>query len=210
MKRKVIEWESQHYEFNPLTGKIEQSHGGSDNEDGGESFADAASDGGPVVEKFSLTMYGAYTVDDAMHPLRQFNFWMGHTNFDVDENIVKTISRIDGVEVLTVVSRYRFLIAFGKCFKPADVKVEIQRAVCSVEKLDIDDFEFVCSDGKTISEILKTVKGQYSEWSLYVFPNGSYSLANVSEEDFARKKNIMKESVESSGGFYLDNSMLED
>jgi hypothetical protein len=54
-----------------------------------------------------------------------FNFWVGHTNFNINSQIVNIIDQIDGVETLDIFTRYRFRIAIGKVFDDARVMKEI-------------------------------------------------------------------------------------
>lgn len=54
-----------------------------------------------------------------------FNFWVGHTNFDINSQIVNIIDKTDGVETLDIFTRYRFRIAIGKVFDDARVMKEI-------------------------------------------------------------------------------------
>ena len=59
-----------------------------------------------------------------------FNFWIGHTNFDISQEISDIIEKCRGVELLDIFTRYRFRIGIGKCF-PSDggVKLEIQQKI---------------------------------------------------------------------------------
>ena len=50
-----------------------------------------------------------------------FNFWIGHTNFDITKNIAQLLQSIHGVETLDVFTRYRFRISFGKAFEDRDI-----------------------------------------------------------------------------------------
>lgn len=54
-----------------------------------------------------------------------FNFWVGHTNFDITQNIVDIIESIQGVETLDIFTRYRFRVAFGKSFNDRDIMNKI-------------------------------------------------------------------------------------
>ena len=54
-----------------------------------------------------------------------FNFWVGHTNFDLTPVIVKKIELIEGVETLDVFTRYRFRVGIGKLFDSAFVMSSI-------------------------------------------------------------------------------------
>jgi hypothetical protein len=49
-----------------------------------------------------------------------FNFWVGHTNFNLSKKIVKIIEESEGVEILDVFTRYRFRIGIGKCFSDSE------------------------------------------------------------------------------------------
>lgn len=59
-----------------------------------------------------------------------FNFWVGHTNFNLSKNIAENIEKCDGVEILDIFTRYRFRIAVGKCFNDSDVMNDIKNMVC--------------------------------------------------------------------------------
>ena len=50
-----------------------------------------------------------------------FNFWVGHTNFDIDQNIQNIIEECRGVETLDIFTRYRFRISIGKAFKDSTI-----------------------------------------------------------------------------------------
>lgn len=58
-----------------------------------------------------------------------FNFWTGHTNFDITEKIATIIEKIDGVESLDVFTRYRFRISVGKAFSDSVVMRNITNKV---------------------------------------------------------------------------------
>ena len=50
-------------------------------------------------------------------PSKVFNFWVGHTNFSITNQVSKIIEETEGIEILDVFTRYRFRIAIGKSFK---------------------------------------------------------------------------------------------
>jgi|688.fasta_scaffold41202_10 hypothetical protein len=58
-----------------------------------------------------------------------FNFWVGHTNFNISKNIMETIENCEGVELLDVFTRYRFRIAVGKCFTDNEVMANITEKI---------------------------------------------------------------------------------
>lgn len=54
-----------------------------------------------------------------------FNFWIGYTNFSITKDIASVIEQSDGVEVLDIITRYRFRVAIGKIFTDRDVMKKI-------------------------------------------------------------------------------------
>jgi len=58
--------------------------------------------------------------------LSSFDCWIGHTNFDITINTKNTLDKTNGVEVLKILSRYRFFIGIGKLFDFKEVRQEIE------------------------------------------------------------------------------------
>jgi hypothetical protein len=66
-----------------------------------------------------------------------FNFWVGHTNFNLSKGIASEIEKCNGVEILDIFTRYRFRVAVGKCFNDSDVMSEIKSLICAF--LNVED-----------------------------------------------------------------------
>lgn len=73
-----------------------------------------------IQSPMGLIPYNEYTA-----PSKLFNFWIGHTNFDITPTIIQILEKCNGIEILDIFSRYRFRIAIGKCFNDADVMTDI-------------------------------------------------------------------------------------
>lgn len=58
-----------------------------------------------------------------------FNFWTGHTNFNISKDVIDILESVDGVETLDIFTRYRFRIAVGKCFDDSLVMNDINKTV---------------------------------------------------------------------------------
>jgi hypothetical protein len=58
-----------------------------------------------------------------------FNFWTGHTNFNITRHIAEMISKIDGVETINIFTRYRLKIGVGKAFSPEFVLQNINNSI---------------------------------------------------------------------------------
>ncbi len=55
-----------------------------------------------------------------------FDCWLGHTNFNITEDVLTKLEELDGVEVLKVCSRYRFFVGIGKMFDFKEVRKTIE------------------------------------------------------------------------------------
>lgn len=124
LKKKIV-WESMHYDepIKPVseTDKRKQFEDDDDDEE---------LDSEKHITKILNTPFGYISIDNSMNPLKQFEFWRGHTNFNVSSPVIKIIKETPGVEVLMPVTRYQFIIATAKLFKSGDVMKEIQRTLC--------------------------------------------------------------------------------
>lgn len=63
---------------------------------------------------------------DDMSLLSTYDCWLGHTNFNITQNIKSELDKIDGIEVMKVCSRYRFFIGVGQMFDFQDVRKQIE------------------------------------------------------------------------------------
>ena len=58
-----------------------------------------------------------------------FDCWVGHTNFDITQDTFNMLNQVEGVELLKVVSRYRFFIGIGKMFKFKNVRADLEKQI---------------------------------------------------------------------------------
>ena len=80
-------------------------------------------------QKFMITPMGVMPVTDNTISTKIFNFWTGHTNFNISTNVANIIQKCDGVESLDIFTRYRFRISIGKVFKESEVMHNINKEV---------------------------------------------------------------------------------
>lgn len=73
-----------------------------------------------IASPLGLIPYNEHTASSKI-----FNFWVGHTNFNISKPIVDIIEKCDGVELLDIFTRYRFRIGIGKCFTDNEVMKSI-------------------------------------------------------------------------------------
>ena len=75
--------------------------------------------------KVMATPMGIIPVNENTASSKIFNFWMGHTNFNISKKIAQIIEDTDGVETLDIFTRYRFRISIGKVFTDSTVMKSI-------------------------------------------------------------------------------------
>jgi hypothetical protein len=80
-------------------------------------------------QKFMITPMGVMPITDNTISTKIFNFWTGHTNFNISKNIANVIQKCEGVESLDVFTRYRLRISIGKVFKDSEVMNNINEEV---------------------------------------------------------------------------------
>lgn len=61
--------------------------------------------------------------------LSSYECWIGHTNFDVTNSMKNILDKIEGVEILRILSRYRFFIGLGKLFEFKEVRKNIEHNI---------------------------------------------------------------------------------
>ena len=66
------------------------------------------------------TPMGIIPYNELTAPGKLFNFWVGHTNFDITPKVVAIMETTPGVEILDVFTRYRFRVGIGKCFSDSE------------------------------------------------------------------------------------------
>lgn len=79
--------------------------------------------------KVIATPMGIVPINENTASGKIFNFWLGHTNFDITSHIFKIIELTEGVETLDIFTRYRFRISIGKAFTDSTVMKDIQDSI---------------------------------------------------------------------------------
>ena len=83
-------------------------------------------------QKYMMTPMGIMPVTENTESSKIFNFWTGHTNFDICQIVATTIEKCEGVESLDIFTRYRFRISVGKAFKDSSVMTNINEKVYEI------------------------------------------------------------------------------
>lgn len=75
-------------------------------------------------------------VNNEISIVSNFDCWLAHTNFQITPTIKKRLNKTEGVELMKVCGRYRFLIGIGRLFKFSDVRINIERQFTTKENID--------------------------------------------------------------------------
>tara|TARA_R110002020_G_scaffold216352_1_gene423886 strand:+ start:807 stop:1409 length:603 start_codon:yes stop_codon:yes gene_type:complete len=152
------------------------------------------------IPKLVTTPAGVFQMHDKMNVLNQFDCWMGHTNFDITQSVKNKIEKSAGVEMLIIISRYRFFIGVGQLFKLRDVRTNIEQSLIG-EQMDEDTRESVT--------LIKEMISEDKYWTIFVSPAGKieYASTNDEEDESYITKLVRYENIkETSGGVLFNNN----
>ena len=143
--------------------------------------------GGSV--RMVVSPQGMIPVGDEILLSSKYNLWVGYSNFDITNSVVKTIEDVQGVESLDIFSRYRFRIGIGKLFDEVQTKLLIEEVLgCITNSLDnLDDETRECVENM--------IKEFDKPWCIFVLPNGEV-MSYVGEELKVKEKLKYFESVQ--------------
>lgn len=203
MKR-IIKWQSQHLELDTTSGKlIDPSEPIDEPEDNYYDDPENYVMQTISTENVINTPFGLWRVNDCMNPYRQFQLWMAHTNFTISDEIVKTIKDIPGIEILKILTRYRFLVGVGELFDIRQVRTMIETALnCHCDEIDlILDNEIK----QKVNTLKNKLSKQNNRWAIYVFPNGTIDFTTSNESNFYQQLNLYKQAVDYSNGVLIES-----
>ena len=197
MKRQIM-WASQHLEIDTSNGKLQEPK----TKNSFDSKYDDDED--DEIQNVMSTPFGLWRVDDTFNPYSQFKLWMGHTNFTINRKIATIIKCIPGVEILTVLTRYRFMIGVAELFNIRDVRTAIENTLkCGSEKQILITDEGI---KQKIVELKKELSKE-KKWAIYIFPNGQIDYTSSKEMDdvFMDKVMTYRGCIEHSNGILIES-----
>lgn len=147
---------------------------------------------------------GRFIEDDELNPYRHFEFWLGHTNFDISKEVSDTIMTVPGVEVFYVMTRYRFILGVGALFPFKDVRADIQEKLCGTSV----DIKSLLGRVKSLQDMF--TEQAYKDSAIYVLPNGKIDFCYLEKDESnldeynAKKELLIQASNLSKGKLYLN------
>lgn len=151
------------------------------------------------------TPLGVYPEDSLLKPSDRWDCWIGHTNFDITNNVAaKLDSEIHGVEALKILGRYSFFIGIGKLFDIAQVRKDIETLLCVyTEKEILNDSEM-----RVTVDLVKEQLESKKYWSLFVSADGEveYIVSDEMDKRYLDGLNNLLEMKSLVGGIILRGS----
>jgi len=171
-----------------------------------ESFLEAM-ENIPIQEipKVVSTAVGIFEIYDRNKPSNQYDCWLGHTNFNISQEVKNCIENIEGVEVLKVLTRYRFFVGIAKMFDFKKVRVEIEKAACGKHLVNQEE-SILDPETRIVVDDIKSRISSQKLWAIYVFPNGQIdyiSSDHSNDPEYLDKLQVFKSAEEYSGGLLL-------
>lgn len=163
-----------------------------------DEFSEKEESDGVNIENFMFikrisTPVGAFDPNDNMLPTKMFDCWIGHTNFAITDKELSVLDNVEGIEVLEVMTKYRFFIGIGKLFNFQSVRLNIQHALCGNESNELEmtgDITGTSAIFQKINEIMMNVQGR-DRWAVYVGKDGS--IRSISSDEYPEKEDYYRE-----------------
>lgn len=188
---KIIIWEDLNLKMDLQTGMVEDVDNDYTSNEDSEYYS--AEDIGNIGEIITTPM-GIFNVKDYFNPMSQYNWHMAHTNFNITKDVATDISKIEGVEFLKVISRYRFLIATGKAFVPNLVKQDIYRQLDANAPLS-----------EEVYNKLEEINHIYDNWCLFFLDEEVWEYTTEADDNFKERFKELQEKQKVCGGIILTN-----
>ena len=148
------------------------------------------------------TPLGVYPEDSLLKPSDRWDCWMGHTNFDITNNMASKLDlEIDGVEALKILGRYSFFIGIGKLFDIAQVRKDIETLLCVYTEQEVlNDSEM-----RVTVDLVKEQLESKKYWSLFVSAEGEveYIVSDEMDKRYLDGLNNLLEMKSLVGGIIL-------
>jgi hypothetical protein len=130
-----------------------------------------------------FTPIGVFNILDPFNPIRHYEFRIGNTNFGITHEVQDILEETPGVEILRVLSRYKFVVGIGKMFSFGDVRRAIESQLCETSS---SDFMEEIKDEQVKKQLKQEIENckDNEDWLIHVLPNGKITVAKDTDENF--------------------------
>lgn len=120
---------------------------------------------------------GIIPLQESTLPGKLYNFWVGHTNFGITNDIRDQIAAVEGVETLDIFTRYRFRMSVGKNFEQEAVKAAVEQKIAPADPklLDLSKVE----------QMKVILKNKYPYWIIYTMSDNRLEVSTGKSKEEA-------------------------
>jgi hypothetical protein len=120
-------------------------------------------------ENLIMTPAGPFNSDSFTGGIK---FWVGDTNFVIDQDLFDDIDNTNGVVSLCQLTPFKFMVTIGRLFS---------------EKQILKDIENLIKEETQELLSLKESLKKYEDWAIFVLPNGNMNYTSSEDKDFDNK-----------------------
>lgn len=181
-----------------------EEHGEEEDEGYSDDY-DRPHHGEPIkVHNLIQTPFGIARYDDRMSPIHDTEFYIGYTNFNLSKKVIDDIEKVEGVEYLKPMGRYRMIIGIGILFEAKTVCRDIEKKLGVIQEEEILSEDDLSDSVKTVINEIKELSNDSEFWSAYIFPNGKILFRKHNNHEEAQdSKNELAGLTEYSSGMVI-------
>lgn len=153
------------------------------------------------MRSIAITPFGGYDINDAFSPLKGFEMWIGHTDFSLTMELAEKIESVEGVELFTLMTRYRFCVGVAKMFSFSDVRRNIESSL----GINIED-----TLSKEVLDLKESLENRTDDWLIYVSPSGEYVSSTEFQSTHQDVVNKVLNNKEYKNGIILKGKHLSE
>lgn len=182
---KIIAWEDISIKTDLITGLTQLDDDNDDLDEESES-----------PEELITSPFGVFHVRDFFNPMKQYDWHICHTNFNISKDVLEKFRKHSGVEKIVVLSRYRLLVAFGKAFNSLIVKKGIYDLFGASPPLS-----------KEVLAKKKDLESIYGDnWFIYYLDDDDWeALSEEDDEEYQEKLLEYRQKQKKYGGIIITN-----
>ena len=146
------------------------------------------------------TPLGFFPIDSPLKPSDRWDCRVGHTNFEITQSVKNMLNSIEGVEALKILGRYTFFIGIAAMFKFKDIRVDIEKQLCSYTEQEVLD-----EDTKITVDLVRGQLEGNRFWSILVTSSGKvdYVVSDSLDQAYLDGLNELLELKQILGGIIL-------
>lgn len=151
------------------------------------------------------TPMGPFPVSPFYDFNKAFEFWMGHTDFPIDDTVAEILDNVPGIEILDIITKYQFRFSVGKMFKGVNVRLNILEVLDAIPprrgEINPTDMTLPKEVRDKLDILESQAKANFERWVFYILPNGRIDAAF--DDNVDESLPLYKKAQELTGGVII-------